>query len=175
MWIKWEVGGWSGEMKPDQNAPYVCSYGHFVNCFEFVFVGLFCLFFCSLVIWQLSIFSDVFGLIFFVCISIIDFCFAVTMRFLYNNLYISICYCSITYIYQGSPKKVKVAQSCPTICDPVDYTESCEILQARILEWVVRPFSRGSSQPRDQTQVSLIAGRFFTSWATREAPKLLIS
>ena len=44
------------------------------------------------------------------------------------------------------------------------------ILQARILEWVAFPFSRGSSQPRDQTQVSCIAGRFFTSWATREAP-----
>ena len=43
------------------------------------------------------------------------------------------------------------------------------ILQARTLEWVVFPFSRGSSRPRDQTQVSHIAGRFFTSWATREA------
>ena len=39
-----------------------------------------------------------------------------------------------------------------------------EILQARILEWVAIPFSRGSSQPRDQTQVSCIAGRFFTIW-----------
>ena len=44
------------------------------------------------------------------------------------------------------------------------------ILQDRMLEWVAFPFSRGSSQPRDQTQVSLIAGGFFTSWATREAP-----
>ena len=43
------------------------------------------------------------------------------------------------------------------------------ILQARILEWVVFPFSRGSSQPRDWTQVSHIVGRFFTSWATRES------
>ena len=43
------------------------------------------------------------------------------------------------------------------------------ILQARILEWVAMPSSRGSSQPRDRTQVSLIAGRFFTTWATREA------
>ena len=42
-------------------------------------------------------------------------------------------------------------------------------LQARILEWVAVPLSRGSSQPRDQTQVSRIAGRFFTSWATGEA------
>ena len=45
------------------------------------------------------------------------------------------------------------------------------ILQARILEWVAFPFSRGSSLPWDQTQVSRIAGEFFTSWATREAPK----
>ena len=43
------------------------------------------------------------------------------------------------------------------------------ILQARILEWVAFPFSRGSSQPRDWTQISHIAGGFFTSWATREA------
>ena len=43
------------------------------------------------------------------------------------------------------------------------------ILQARILEWVAFPFSRGSSQLRDQTQVSRIAGRFFMSWATKEA------
>ena len=64
--------------------------------------------------------------------------------------------------------KVKVAQSCPTLCGPMDYTVH-GILQARILEWVAFPFPRGSSQPRDQTQVSHIAGGFFTSWATREA------
>ena len=45
------------------------------------------------------------------------------------------------------------------------------ILKARILKWVAFPFSRWSSQPRDQTHVSHIAGGFFTSWATREAPK----
>ena len=45
------------------------------------------------------------------------------------------------------------------------------ILQARILERAAFPFSRGSSQPRDRTQVYLIEGRFFTSWATREAHK----
>ena len=50
----------------------------------------------------------------------------------------------------------------------MDYTVH-GILQARILEWVAYPFSRGSSQLRDQTQVSHIAGKFFTSWATREA------
>ena len=45
------------------------------------------------------------------------------------------------------------------------------ILQARILEWVAMPFSRGSSRPRDWTQVSRIADRFFTVWATQEAPE----
>ena len=53
-------------------------------------------------------------------------------------------------------------QSCLTLCNPMDYTVH-GILQARILEWVAFPFSRGSSQPRDQTQVSRIAGRFLTS------------
>ena len=43
------------------------------------------------------------------------------------------------------------------------------ILQARILEWVAFPFSRGSSQPRDRTQVYCIAGGFFTTWATGKA------
>ena len=61
--------------------------------------------------------------------------------------------------------KVKVAQPCLTLCDPMDYTVH-GILQARILEWVAFPFSRRSSQPRDRTQVSHIADRFFTSWAT---------
>ena len=49
------------------------------------------------------------------------------------------------------------------------------ILQARILKWVVFPFSRGPSQPRDQTQVSCIAGRFFTGWATRGAQENKVS
>ena len=109
--------------------------------------------------------------------------------------------------FSWSEVKVKVAQSCPALCDPTDYTVH-GILQARILEWVAFsssrdlpnpgikprsptlqrilyllshqgsprllewvafPFSRGSSYPRDQTQVSHIAGGFFTSWATREA------
>ena len=62
-----------------------------------------------------------------------------------------------------SVKWVKVAQLCPTLCDPTDCIV-CGILQARILEW-------GSSQPRDWTQVSRFAGRFFTHWVTRDAPK----
>ena len=57
---------------------------------------------------------------------------------------------------------MKVAQSCPTLCGPKDYTVH-GILQARILECVAIPFSRGSSQPRDQTQVSHTVGGFFIS------------
>ena len=57
---------------------------------------------------------------------------------------------------------VKLAQWCLTLCDPMDYTVH-GILQARILEWVAVPFSRGYSQPRDETQVSHIAGGFFIS------------
>ena len=59
----------------------------------------------------------------------------------------------------------EVAQSCPTLCDSVDCSLSGSsvhgILQARILEWVAISFSRGSSQPRDRTQVSRIGGKRF--------------
>ena len=61
----------------------------------------------------------------------------------------------------------KVTQSCLTLCDPIDYIH--RVLQARILEWVACPFSKGSSQPRNQTGVSCIAGGFFTKWTIREA------
>ena len=53
-------------------------------------------------------------------------------------------------------------------CNLVDCLPSMGFLQARILEWVAISFSRDSSRPRDQTQVSCIAGRFFTDWVTRE-------
>ena len=63
-----------------------------------------------------------------------------------------------------------VTQSCPALyMDAACQAPlSMGILQARIEEWVAMPFSRGSSQPRDWTQVSCIASRFFTVWATRE-------
>ena len=73
--------------------------------------------------------------------------------------------------------KVLVIQSCPTLWDPTDCSPmDCSppgssvqgILQARILEWVVMPSSRASSQLRDWTQVSCIASRFFAIWATKE-------
>ena len=65
---------------------------------------------------------------------------------------------------------VLVTQSCLSLCDPMDYSQPGSsvhrIFQARTLEWVAIPFSRGSSRPRDWTLVSCIAGRFFTLWAT---------
>jgi len=68
--------------------------------------------------------------------------------------------------------RVLVAQSCLTLWDPMDYSPPGSvhgILQAKILKWVAIPFSRGFSRPRDQTRVSCITGRFFTSQATRAA------
>ena len=71
---------------------------------------------------------------------------------------------------QKARVKVLVTQSCPTLCDPMDCSLQGSsvhgILQARILEWVVMPFSRGSSWPRDQTHISCIAGGFFTTSST---------
>ena len=119
--------------------------------------------------------------------------------------------------YQGNPfiysvQFSSVTQSCPTLCNPMDYIAHraplsmgfssqeywggwpcllkgifptqgsnpcllhCRLIlcqlshqgNPRILAWVAYPFSRGSSWPRNQTGVSCIAGRFFTSWAIRE-------
>ena len=68
---------------------------------------------------------------------------------------------------------VLIAQSCPTLCNPMDCSLPGSavqgILQSRILEWVAIPLSRESSWPKDWTWVSCIAGRFVTVWATREA------
>ena len=71
-------------------------------------------------------------------------------------------------------REILVTQLCLTLCGPMDYSTTgfsvSGILQARILEWVAVPLSKGSSQPRDQPWVSHIAGRFFTFWATKEGP-----
>ena len=72
--------------------------------------------------------------------------------------------------------KVLVAQSCLTVCNPMDCSLPDSsvhgILQARILEWVAIPSSRWSSQLRDWTQVSYFTGRFFIIWAIREPSEL---
>ena len=69
-------------------------------------------------------------------------------------------------------KESEVAQLCPTLCDPMDYSLPGSSIhgtfQARVLEWVAISFSRGSSRPRDWTHVSRFAGRHFTVWATKE-------
>ena len=74
-------------------------------------------------------------------------------------------------------RKALVPQSYMTLCDSMDYSPTGfsvhGILQVRILEWVTIPFWR-SSWPKDRTRVSCIVGKFFTSWATREAPFLCI-
>ena len=76
-------------------------------------------------------------------------------------------YMSVFYVSEC----VLVTQSCPTLCDPMAYSlpgsSAHGILQARTLEWVAIPFSRESSWPRDQVQVSCIAGSFFAVWASR--------
>ena len=68
-------------------------------------------------------------------------------------------------MFSNNPSTYLVSQSYPTLCDPMDCSPPgssvCGILQARILEWVAISSSRGSSQRRDQTCVSCIAGRFF--------------
>ena len=76
-----------------------------------------------------------------------------------------------------------VTKSCSTLVTPMDCSppdsSANGILQARILEWVAMPFSRGSSHPWIETEspelqvASCTAGRFFTNWATREAPGVL--
>ena len=74
---------------------------------------------------------------------------------------------------EESESESDVAESCPTLCDSMDYSLPGSsvhgIFQTRVLEWAAISFSRGSSRPRDQTQVSCIADRRFTILATREA------
>ena len=73
----------------------------------------------------------------------------------------------------GCPSESEVAQSCLILCDPMHYSlpgSSIQgIFQARVLEWVAISLSRGSFRPRGWIQVSHIAGRCFTTWATRDA------
>ena len=111
----------------------------------------------------------------------------IVIYFTYSRMYLSItisqfippCFPSanlkfVSYICDSSSSGI-VIQSCPNLCNltdcslPVSFVHG--ILQARILKWVAIPFSRGSSWPRDWIWISCTAGRFFTIWATREAPE----
>ena len=80
---------------------------------------------------------------------------------------------------QGKVKKVLDTQSCLTLCDPMDCSQPGAsvhgIFQASILEWVVMPFSRGCSWPKDWTWVSCIAGRFFNHLSHLGSPKLYLA
>ena len=80
------------------------------------------------------------------------------------------------YLDIGGGSGWLVTKLCLTLCDPMDCSPPGSfvhgILQARILEWVASPFSRGSSQPRDWIRISCTAHRFFANWATREAPSV---
>ena len=92
------------------------------------------------------------------------FCFLVLPGM---NVHTTVC---ITIIFEQHSRlkvKVKVAQSCLTLCHPMDCIVR-GILQARILEWIAYPFSSGSSRLRNQTSVSCNTGGFLTKWAIRE-------
>ena len=85
------------------------------------------------------------------------------------------CVCSFQYVMVHPINWSESSESCSVMsdsCDPLDYTVH-GILQARVLEGLAVPFSRGFSQPRDWTKVSHIEGRFFTSWATEETQEYL--
>ena len=79
------------------------------------------------------------------------------------KLTLSVCVCVCVCVCA----RVHVSCSVVAFCNPMDCSLPGSsvhgILQAIILEWVANSFSRGYSQPRDQTKVSCIAGRFFTS------------
>ena len=89
--------------------------------------------------------------------------------------------------HQGSPPSCTIVWKCEsivvqswlTLWNPIDCSPTSSsvhgILQARVLEWVAIPFSRGYSWPRDRTQVSCIAGGFFMVWATRETTPWFIA
>ena len=122
-------------------------------------------------------FTDCFSFFLVTCIS----GSSMTFHGLVNFIALQIFHCLdiphfiylFTYWRTSWKKESEVAQSRLTLCDPMDCSLPGSsvhgIFQARVLEWVAIAFSRGSSQPRDQTQVFHTAGRHFTIWATREA------
>ena len=102
------------------------------------------------------------------------------LKYEYSILNFFYIYYSLKYYYyENESVKVLVAQPCPSVCNPMDCSPPgyCVhgIFQVRVLKWVAIPFSKGSSQPRDQTWVFCTAGRFFSIWATREAPTIIIT
>ena len=78
----------------------------------------------------------------------------------------------ICYVEMNTIVKVEVTQLCPTLYDLMDYTVH-GILQARTLEWVAFPFSRGSSQPRTELRSPVLQERFFYQLSHKGSPTIL--
>ena len=101
-----------------------------------------------------------------------------SFKFLYKSLSLSIIFSLIILSSCSLVVVVLATQSGPTLCNPMDCGLSGSsvhgIVQARIHDWVAISFSRGSSPPRDRTQVFCTAGRFFTIWATGKITKLFL-
>ena len=106
-----------------------------------------------------------------ICMSFSEWCLLRSSAHFKNQAYLIWSCVSCLHIWDES--ETVSAQLCPTLWDPMDYSppgsSAHVILQARILEWRAILFSKGSSWPRDQIQVSHITGRFLTIWATRKA------
>ena len=103
-----------------------------------------------------------------------------TLDMMWGKLYFYFCVCSSdSHNHRLVIRKslCLVSQSCLTLCNPMDCSLPGSsvhgILQARILEWVSMPYSRGSFQPRDLTHISHITSRLFTLWATRKSLDIL--
>ena len=104
------------------------------------------------------------------------------VRGLSRVLHVELAAFSLASLFAGTlvvkGKECEVAQSCLTLCDPMDCSPPNSsvhgILQARILKWVAISFSRGSSQPRDLTLISCIAGEFLLPLSYQESPSYLL-
>ena len=108
----------------------------------------------------------------YLCMCLCVYIYVCVCVYIYICVYLCVYLCVYIHVYvyiyiyeNGKKMKVFVAQSCLTLCDPMDYSSPGSsvhgIFQARILEWV-SAFSRGSSWPRIRTHVSCITGGFFT-------------
>ena len=127
-------------------------------------------------IYKYPLSSNIAELIEIICtnLSIIDWFFTLfLLNFAKNFSFVFVIFCLVMKCrHLQNLVSMLVSQSCLTLWELMDYSPPGSsvlgILQTKILEWVVISFSRVSSWPRDQTQVTCIAGGFFSSWATRE-------
>ena len=119
--------------------------------------------------------------IFFYFLKLARTCFVTFSQIIQTNMMIWCCYLNVMVYGNESGPSVSlcmcmlVTQLCPTLCNPMDSSLPGSsvrgILQARTLEWIPIPFSKGSFRPRDQTWVSCVTGGFFTVWATRNGER----